>query len=181
MAMEDDEAEEIARARELQASRLRNMNSLQWLAWQAELTLERGLDTCVHHAYSYSSSDAAFSRRLLGPPTEAAMRPAGAQRENIERQTHEREREAKRGRRRRSAATPAETLAAQATESEGGKIRTARAFLVWLVLLAEPNTPAAQEFEKQAAVKRRALEILELQREEEEWYASRGTREPLCR
>lgn len=98
------------------------------------------------------------------------MRPPGALREQSERQTHERERETKR--RKRNAAKQPDS-AAVASESETARIRTAR-LLCAVVRAAEPNTPGAQEFEKSAAAKRRALEILELQREEDEWCASIG-------
>ena len=100
------------------------------------------------------------------------MRPPGALREQSERQTHERERETKRERRKRNAAKQPDS-AAVASESETARIRTARLFCA-VMRAAEPNTPGAQEFEKSAAAKRRALEILELQREEDEWCASTG-------
>jgi hypothetical protein len=38
---------DAADAAALDAERLRNMNSLQWLGLQAELALERGLDLCA--------------------------------------------------------------------------------------------------------------------------------------
>jgi len=45
--VESAEAAERAAAREREQLRIHNMNSLQWLAWQAEKAVESGLDTCV--------------------------------------------------------------------------------------------------------------------------------------
>jgi hypothetical protein len=43
------------------------------------------------------------------------------------------------------------------------------------------HTRAPQEWEKQAAAKRRALEILEIQREEDEWCAPRAAPGPVAK
>ena len=162
---------------EREKERLKGMNSLQWLAKQAEGLLEAGLDTCVAspssslrlHRPCSALTGAPPARRVLGPPTEGALRPA-AVRETSERTTHERV--VKRARKRLNAAEAPPDPRSSDLDAGAQKMLSVRGPPG---CAQRPTSPASllrahpQEFEKQAAIKRRALELLDMQREEDEW------------
>lgn len=107
----------------------------------------------------------------MGPPTEAALRPP-AVRETTERTAHDRV--VKRARKRLNEADAPPDTRAPDLDAGAQKMLSVSGPLGCGQHSTSPVSPARarfQEFEKQAAIKRRALELLDIQREEDEWCA----------